>query len=270
MKEFQPIFLENLRISIPGYSILRFAHHKHTQKSDLIEEHTHPHSQFLLYLRGQGVQTLNGQPLGVRRGTLLYIPPNTRHGFIKSITSPPLSIVINFKEKGSTKWAANNKTLSPVKLSELEGILNNMILSVDLHKAKNIATSSKILQIFSLLFSELEGNKDQDRKVYPFTEKIRRLLRELPIIPKSPRVVATLLGGDLSSINRKVRHETALNVGTILDEIRQKRSYEGLKQGNLPISKIAWDCGFTDPNYFARWFRKKVGQSPRQWREGNL
>ena len=44
---------------------------------------------------------------------------------------------------------------------------------------------------------------------------------------------------------------------------------EGLKKESLPISKIAWDCGFADPNYFARWFRKKVGQSPRQWREGN-
>ena len=270
MNEFQPIFLENLRISIPGYSILRFAHHRHTQKSDLIEEHTHSHSQFLLYLRGQGVQTLNGEPIAVRRGTLLYFPPNTPHGFIKSIKSPPLSMVINFKEKGSTKWAANNKTLSPVKLSVLESILNHMIQSVDLHKAKSISVSSRILQIFSVLFNELESKKDEDRKVYPFTEKIRRLLRELPIIPKSPGEVAKLLGGDLSSINRKVRRETALNLGTILDETRQKKAYEALKKGNLPISKIAWDCGFTDPNYFARWFRKKVGQSPRQWREGNL
>ncbi len=269
MNDFQPLFLEDLRISIPGYSIIRFAYHRHTQKSDLIQEHTHNHSQFLLYLRGQGIQTFNGKPVPVRRGVLLYFPPNTPHGFIKSIKSPPLSMVINFKENSSAKLKANNKTLSPVRLSEIEHTLNQMIQSVDLQQTNNISSASKILQIFSVLFDELEDKKNKDRKVYPVTEKVRRLLREIQIMPRSPREIAKLLIEDLSSLNRKVRHESALNLGTLLDEARQKRSYIGLRKEKLPISKIAWDCGFTDPNYFARWFRKKVGQSPRQWRDGN-
>jgi AraC-like DNA-binding protein len=269
MSDFQPLFLENLRISIPGYSILRFAHHRHTQKSDLIEEHTHAHSQFLLYLRGQGIQTLDGEPLAVRRGVLLYFPPNTPHGFIKSIKSPPLSMVINFKENTCARGRVRNKALSPVRLSEIENILNQMIQSVGLQKTRNISSASKILQIFSLLFDELESKKSQERKVCPVTEKVRRSLRELPVIPKSPGEVAKVLQEDLSSLNRKVRRESALNIGTLLDEARQKRAYDGLKKEDLPISHIAWDCGFADPNYFARWFRKKVGQSPRQWREGN-
>ena len=108
MDKFQPIFLEDLRISIPGYTILRLAHHRHTLKSDLIEEHTHTHSQFLLYLRGQGVQILNYEPMPVRRGALLYFPPGTPHGFIKSLKSPPLSLVINFKENKAKNWKFKN------------------------------------------------------------------------------------------------------------------------------------------------------------------
>ena len=269
MDKFQPIFLEDLRISIPGYTILRLAHHRHTLKSDLIEEHTHTHSQFLLYLRGQGVQILNDEPMPVRRGALLYFPPGTPHGFIKSLKSPPLSLVINFKENKAKNWQFKNKVLLPVRLSEIESILNQMIQSVDLHKAHSILASSKILQIFSLLFNELDEAGINNRTVYPVTEKVRRLLNELPIIPKAPNEIAKIFGENLSSLNRKIRRESALNLGILLDETRQKRSYEGLKKECLPISKIAWDCGFSDPNYFARWFRKKVGQSPRQWREGN-
>ena len=41
------------------------------------------------------------------------------------------------------------------------------------------------------------------------------------------------LGEDLSSLNRKVRRESALNLGILLDEARQKRSYEGLKKESL-------------------------------------
>ncbi len=269
MNEFQPIFLENLRISIPGYSILRVAHHRHTPKSDLIEEHEHSHSQFLLYLRGQGVQTFNGDPIAVRRGALLYFPPNTPHGFIKSMKSSPLSLVINFKEKGPKKWQVKNKVLSPVKLSEIESILNQMVQSVDIDEAHSILVASKILQIFSVLFHELDERDINNRTVYPVTEKVRRLLNELPIIPKAPNEIADILEEDLSSLNRKIRRESAFNLGILLDEARQKRSYEGLKKESLRISKIAWDCGFADPNYFARWFRKKMGQSPRQWRDGN-
>ena len=270
MNKFQPIFLENLRISIPGYSIFRFAHHRHTKKSDLIEEHTHKHSQFLLYLRGQGIQTLNNEPIAVRRGILFYFPPDTQHGFIKSNKSPPLSMVINFKENIAAKFNTHFKILSPIRLSEIEKNLNHMINSVNLQKSQNIFSASKILQVFSILYEELEDQKNQYRNVYPETERIRRSLRDLVIIPKSPNEIAKLLKEDLSSLNRKVRHETGLNIGTLLNEERQKKSYEGLKKENLSISKIAWECGFSDPNYYARWFRKQVGQSPRQWRAGNL
>jgi len=183
--------------------------------------------------------------------------------------SPPLSLVINFKENGGKKWQVKNKVLLPVTLSEIESILNQMIQSVDIHQAHSIVASSKILQIFSVLFNVLDEGNITNRTVYPVTEKVRRLLNELPVIPKAPNEIAKVLGEDLSSLNRKVRRESSLNLGILLDEARQKRSYEGLKKENLHISKIAWDCGFTDPNYFARWFRKKVGQSPRQWREGN-
>lgn len=33
------------------------------------------------------------------------------------------------------------------------------------------------------------------------------------------------------------------------------------------IAEIGWDCGFVDSGYFTRLFRKKYGQSPRQWRQ---
>jgi hypothetical protein len=213
MNKFQPIFLEDLRISIPGYCILRLAHHRHTPKSDLIEEHTHSHSQFLLYLRGQGIQTFNDEPMPVRRGALLYFPPGTPHGFIKSMKSPPLSLVINFKENKAKNWKLKNKVLLPVRLSEVESILNQMIQSVDLHKAHSILASSKILQIFSLLFNELDEGDINNRTVYPVTEKVRRLLNELPIIPKAPNEIAHNLEEDLSSLNRKIRRESALNLG---------------------------------------------------------
>jgi len=160
------------------------------------------------------------------------------------------------------------KVISAERLSEVERTLNQMIASVDLTPVQNIQLSSDILKIFSILLGELE--KREERKVLPVTQKIRSLLQNLEIIPKSAGELASILDEDLSSLNRKIRQESTLNLSTLLNEIRQNRAFDELKNPTLPISQIAWNCGFADPNYFARWFRKKVGQSPRQWRIGSM
>ena len=270
MKEFQPMFLENLRISIPRFSILRFAHHRHSEKSDQITEHEHRYSQFLLYLRGQGIQTTQSVLYPVRRGSFLYFPPKTRHGFKKVNKASPFSVVINFKEKKQTYEMAQFKALSPTNLTEIESTLNQMVGSVDLGNSNSISIASGILNLFSLLFQVLTDDPSSTRQVHPVTGMVRKALAQLNQIPHRPSEIARFMKEDLSSLNRKIRHETGLNVGTLLDENRQKRAFEGLQKKEASISQIALDCGFRDPNYFARWFRNKVGQSPRQWRNGNF
>ena len=36
--------------------------------------------------------------------------------------------------------------------------------------------------------------------------------------------------------------------------------------GHLPIAEIAYRCGFLDPGYFTRLFRKRFSMAPRDWR----
>ena len=270
MNQFQPIFLENLRISIPGYSVLRFAHQRHTQSSDLIEEHRHPHSQFLLYLRGQGVQTTEANRIPVSRGSFLFFPPQAAHGFIKSMASPPISLVINFREKEKKVRCMEHRSLPPVILSRVESILHALPQSVDITPASEISTAAKILEVFSILSAELGSKTSASRGVYPLTDKIRRVLRACEESPSSPAEIASLLGEDLSSLNRKVRRESNLNLSTLLDELRQELAFTGLREKKTRIAEVAWHCGFQDPNYFTRWFRKKVGQSPRQWKTSQM
>lgn len=41
-----------------------------------------------------------------------------------------------------------------------------------------------------------------------------------------------------------------------------------LRSTRLPVTHIALDTGFSDSNYFARQFRKTMGMSPREYRQG--
>ena len=267
-KKIQPIFLENLTLSFAGYKIKRFAHHKHSDQSDKVTPHKHAHSQFLLYLRGRGIQTTGLSKQPVMRGSFLYFPPQTLHGFIKSMESPPLSLVFDFKEKNPLSPKPLFKSLPPAVLSEIERTLHHIIHSADLEEEKSPRMAAQTLSLFAVLHDSLRQRDESNPKIHPVTSKIRRLLAGLSKAVGSPRELANLLGEDLSSLNRKVRNESGLNLGTLLDERRLELAYSGLQAKVLPISQVAWEAGFEDPNYFARWFKKRVGQSPRQWKAG--
>ena len=38
------------------------------------------------------------------------------------------------------------------------------------------------------------------------------------------------------------------------------------RAGSLGVGEIAFRCGFLDPGYFARAFRKRFGATPSEWR----
>ena len=269
-KKIQPLFLENLILTFAGYKIKRFAHHKHSDQSDKVTPHKHAHSQFLLYLRGRGIQTTGLSKQPVMRGSFLYFPPQTLHGFIKSMESPPLSLVFDFNEENPLRPKPLFKNLAPAVLAEIERTLHRIINSADLEQEKSPSIAAGILSLFAVLHDSLRQGDESNPKIHPVTSKIRRLLADLSRVVGSPRELANLLGEDLSSLNRKVRNESGLNLGTLLDERRLELAYSGLKARTQTISQVAWEAGFEDPNYFSRWFKKRVGQSPRQWQAGAI
>jgi AraC-like DNA-binding protein len=48
--------------------------------------------------------------------------------------------------------------------------------------------------------------------------------------------------------------------------VRLKRAADLLEETDESIQEIAYSCGFREPNYFSRVFRKKYGRSPREFR----
>lgn len=59
-----------------------------------------------------------------------------------------------------------------------------------------------------------------------------------------------------------------LTPSAYLRNLRIQYGLSLLRQGNLPIQEIAWQSGFSDPNYFARTVRESTGLSPMDFRKG--
>ncbi|OLO26318.1 hypothetical protein BTR23_23430 [Alkalihalophilus pseudofirmus] len=68
-------------------------------------------------------------------------------------------------------------------------------------------------------------------------------------------------------ISRLFKQVTGMTFTEFITMKRLEKSKELLIQSNKSISEISELCGFTDPNYFTRVFRKFEGQPPKQFRQ---
>ena len=66
-------------------------------------------------------------------------------------------------------------------------------------------------------------------------------------------------------VYRKLKALTGQPPSHFIRSVRLHKSLDLLKSGELTISEIAYEVGFTDPNYFSRVFHEAYGQPPSDY-----
>lgn len=69
-----------------------------------------------------------------------------------------------------------------------------------------------------------------------------------------------------SGLQRKVKQLMGITPIDFIREARLKRAGQLLSQGSLPVSDVAFRCGFSDPKYFSRCFKQTFGVSPSDYK----
>ena len=60
--------------------------------------------------------------------------------------------------------------------------------------------------------------------------------------------------------------QTGRSFVSYLNQMRLEQAQMLLKDGDMTIQEVAWQCGFPNASYFNRIFRRMVGMSPGRWR----
>lgn len=77
--------------------------------------------------------------------------------------------------------------------------------------------------------------------------------------------VAEELGLSYSSLYRKVKALTKKTPAQYVAKLRCTMAGELLKNSDLPVSEVAYRCGFSSPSYFSQVFKREMGESPRDF-----
>jgi signal transduction histidine kinase/CheY-like chemotaxis protein/AraC-like DNA-binding protein/ligand-binding sensor domain-containing protein len=102
----------------------------------------------------------------------------------------------------------------------------------------------------------------------PFVQQVRQLI-EIRIDDLNLTVEA--LSKELllshSQLARKLNALTGYSPNRFIRHIRFKRAKMLLLDETLSVANVAYSCGFNDPDYFSRAFKKEFGKTPVEWRE---
>lgn len=264
MKEFEPLLIENVEIRIGKTRIHRLALHRHLASVDQVGDHAHEFDQCLLYLRGSGAQRLEGQKIGVERGSLVCIRRGTSHGFEKARERSPLCLALNWTTPLAKEWEPF-RTVPERHLGRIEQSLHELATTHLRREISEWLAGEYLLRIGGIFASVIASQALAKEPRIALEKAVLAALEKLTAAEWSPSRVAALLGRSVDSINRELP-SPGLTLGGIISQRRLAIAREELLRSNRGVGEVAEAAGFDDQNYFARWFRRHTGQSPTQWR----
>jgi AraC-like DNA-binding protein len=96
-----------------------------------------------------------------------------------------------------------------------------------------------------------------------FMEKLHSIvMKHLAEQDLSIETLTTLIGTSKSTLYRKVKANTGLNINEYIRLSRLKQAAEMLSSQKYRVNEVAYMVGFSSPSYFATSFQKQFNISP--------
>ena len=275
MRNYRPIIIEKIGITLPGIEILKLRLNEHLPEIRS-SFHSHEHGQILIYLRGCGEQTVQGKRYPARAGTVIYVGPNERHRFERERSRQPLCLVIdvNLLSKNNDRSIMTLGELPATELNLIRSRVSQLFgMSGTGSEDRIVAVGAVILDILDPVLRSigwLETKVIKRQRSGTINVRVGKIINDkIADASLSLSMISKMLGFQRDYLNRLLKKESGLTFSQIRSQIRLKKAQKMLMKG----SRVGDDCvavGMNDQNYFARWFRSQVGTTPTKWRLQNV
>ena len=261
----QPLLLKNLQLRCGDWSIRSLRVNRHLQPFDRVAPHTHGHGQLLLYLRGRGEQQVDQKKWAVGAGAVFFIPPGKKHAFRETGPRRAICLVVDLAGGGVRRWGFRHGFLPAERMAEVRQRVAGM--GMGRSSGLELSAGSAALLVLDVCRQACRGAGVKNEVGSSVIRRLERVWR-IDEDGKWPRPgeLAKRVGLQKDYLNRMVRLSSGLTLGQWrAGELL--RSVEADIQKGLRVFDVAGRAGFTDQNYFSRWFRKQTGLAPTRWRK---
>jgi len=260
VRNFRSLFLKQIGVGLPGLSVLRLRIHKHLSEVDSVETHSHRFAQILCYLSKGGELVVGRIAHTVESGTLAFIPAGCRHAFREHPGRRPVCLAIDLRlsQAKTPKVSALSHSESAKIRRELSKL--GRLRDPDSMESRFLAASSA-LSILDTAFRSLGLLPHEAPPVPGVVRRLESLASDPRFFDVATGELCRKVGGNQDYLNRLFKRHTGVTLQRHRDATRLELSKNELMKG-APIGRAAEASGFSDSNYFSRWFRQQTGLTP--------
>jgi len=258
-----PIVLRRLRLHCGDWSVRALRVNRHLQPFERYAPHRHPHGQMLLYLRGHGEQRVGRHKHAADPGTVFFIPPGRIHEFREHAPRRAICLVADLGGPAAKRQGFRRGHLSAEALASVRQQV--AALSSESGRHLDLTAGGAALLILDACRRACAGESAAPQAGTALLARLRRAWR-----PGAdgrwprPGELARRAGLQKDYLNRLVRRACGLTLGQWRDRELLRAAEKELRRGSR-VSAVSGSLGFSDPSYFARWFRKQTGLPPSHW-----
>lgn len=232
--------------------------------STYIESHKHAVSEIILVTEGEGVRTVDNAQLSFHPGSIIIIPPNVPH---QSHSGGEYMEIFIQADQPIPLAGNSNRDVIVLEDDEENAVstLMKMMLYRYIKGEKNDPTLSLMFDLVIQLLSEKCAALQRD----PVVEDVCRLLA---LHYNDPQLsLAELLestGYHKDYIRRRFIAACGVTPSEYMTSLRIEHAKRLLKRKNelqFSVADIGEMCGYYDPHYFSRVFKKQVGVAPEMF-----
>lgn len=260
MRNFRSLFLKQIGVGLPGLAVLRLRIHKHLSEVDSVEAHSHRFAQILCYLSKGGELVLGRKAYPVESGTLAWIPAGCRHAFREHPGRRPVCLAIDLRlsQPKTPKVSALSRSESAKIRRELSKL--GRLRDPASMESRFLAAASA-LAILDTAFRSLGLLPHEAPSVPGVVRRLESLASDPCFFDVSIGELCRKVEGNKDYLNRLFKRHTGVTLQRHRDASRLEIAKNELMKAG-PIGRAAEASGFSDTNYFSRWFRQQTGFSP--------
>ncbi|MBE7040686.1 MAG: helix-turn-helix domain-containing protein [Ruminococcaceae bacterium] len=215
-----------------------------------------------LITEGRGILKINSLRFSLERGTLFFCFPGCTYEIEAS--DDFRYIYIDFIGADIVKMLENRSITvgNPIcgNFSYLIDFWKTSIKRVTIHNA-HFVTESVLLNTISYISTKEEeaGKSNADALVEALTEYIDIHYKDADITVQK---IAERFSYSAKYVSSVFKKKMNISLNKYINQLRIQYAIRLLENNVTPVSYISTLCGFSDPLYFSKVFRRKMGMSP--------
>ncbi len=221
-----------------------------------VSKHIHATQELIFCTGGSGELRFDDQVLPYREDDIAIIPPRIPHS--NSSKTGFTNVHINIED-------STLKNVEPLIVrTDENGFLRSLFEGAFYYYSSAAKIRDSVIPAYGNLIATLIGFQYPDNQKSPVVREIENdIIRNFPNCDYDLSAYLHSLPFSFDYLNKLFKKELGMTPHRYLTDKRLSTAAESLKyyQGNS-VSEIAHLCGFKEPLYFSRLFKKKYGVSP--------